>query len=120
MTLATITLMAAGCASSSAQINTPDAWDQREADPELARGAELALSHSPPAADGWQVGVVLAEDPDEWAVAVLTDAGVAYLDSHAGGGCDWEPPQRFAAGGRRVGFQQIAERLDVNLRRHNA
>lgn len=89
-------LVLAGCAEADAEINAPDAWDTLEADPALVRGAELALTDAPPPADGWRVGVVLAEDEEEWAVTALTNEGVAYLDGSASGSCDWEPPRRYA------------------------
>lgn len=90
-------LALAGCAESNAEVNAPDEWDAIEADPALARGAELALEDAPPPADGWRIGVVLAEDEDEWAMTALTDGGVAYLDNHTGSGaCKWHPPERYA------------------------
>lgn len=91
-------LALAGCAESNAEVNGPDAWDTVQADPELIRGAERALADAPPPADGWAVGVVLAEDAEEWAITALTDTGVVYLDDDAGDSCapDWEPPSRYA------------------------
>lgn len=96
LTALTAVLALGGCAESSAEVNTPDAWDSVQADPALIEGAEQALADAPPPADGWAVGVVLAEDAEEWAITVLTNGGVVYLDSHAGRGCDWEPPSRYA------------------------
>lgn len=76
-----VVLALAGCAESSAEVNAPDAWDAVEADPELVRGAELALQDVPAPADGWLVGVVLAEDEDGWAITALTDASAVYLEN---------------------------------------
>lgn len=70
----------AGCAESSAEVNTPDAWDSVQADPALIRGAEQALTDAPPPAEGWRIGVVLAEAPDDWAITALTDGGPVYLE----------------------------------------
>lgn len=94
---AALALALTGCAEASSEINTPDAWDSVQADPELIRGAERALVDAPSPADGWAVGVVLAEQPDEWAITALTDAGVVYLDSRTGtNACgQWEPSSRY-------------------------
>lgn len=89
-------LLLAGCAEASSEINTPDAWDSVQADPALIRGAERALADAPPPAEGWAVGVVLAEQPNEWAITAMTDTGIVYLDNWAGGDCDWEPHSRYA------------------------
>jgi hypothetical protein len=94
--LALAALIVAGCAEASSEVNTPDAWDSVQADPALIDGAERALAAAPPPVEGWQVGVVLAEQADEWAITALTTDGVVYLDNHAGTGCDWEPDERFA------------------------
>jgi hypothetical protein len=94
--LALAALIVAGCAEASSEVNTPDAWDSVQADPALIDGAERALAVAPPPVEGWQVGVVLAEQADEWAITALTADGVVYLDNHAGGDCDWEPDERFA------------------------
>jgi hypothetical protein len=94
--LALAALIVAGCAEASSEVNTPDAWDSVQADPALIDGAERALATAPPPVEGWQVGVVLAEQADEWAITALTADGVVYLDNRAGGDCDWEPDERFA------------------------
>lgn len=97
MIVAAVAVLAlAGCAEASSEINTPDAWDSVQADPALIRGAERALADAPPPAEGWAVGVVLAEQPDEWAITAMTDTGIVYLDDNAGRPCDWEPPSRYA------------------------
>jgi hypothetical protein len=74
-----------GCASSTAQVNQPDAFDELQADPALVRGAERALDQAPAPEPGWAVGVVLVEQErekqglfaayDTWTVAVLAADG---------------------------------------------
>jgi hypothetical protein len=85
---ATATLV--GCASSTAEVNQPDAFDELQADPALVRGAEHALDQAPAPEPGWAVGVVLVEQErekpglfaayDTWTIAVLAaDGSMAVL-----------------------------------------
>jgi hypothetical protein len=80
----------AGCASSTAEVNQPDAFDELQADPALVRGAERTLDQAPAPEPGWAVGVVLVEQErekrglfgtyDTWTVAVLaTDGSMVVL-----------------------------------------
>lgn len=86
--LAVVVLVLAGCAEASSEVNTPDAWDSIQADPALIDGAERALTEAPPPAEGWRIGVVLAEAADTdghaWSASILTDAGPAVVTAAYG------------------------------------
>jgi hypothetical protein len=70
----------AGCAESTAEVNAPEVWETKAADPAFARRAEAALRTAPPPAPGWRVGVVVAEqNEDGWSVNVLTRDGYAVI-----------------------------------------
>jgi len=75
-------LLIAGCAEATAEINTPDAWQTKSADPAFMRRAEAALAKAPPAAEGWRVGVILAEQDEKgslWKSSVLTPDGIVMI-----------------------------------------
>lgn len=77
-----VVLLAPACAESSAEVNSPTAFDTRTADPEFIRGAEAVLEDAERAEDGWRVGVIIGERGDgqfDWEVAVLTSEGVQVL-----------------------------------------
>jgi len=77
-----LVLLLAGCAEASAEVNAPDAWSTKGADPAFTRRAEAALASAPPAAPGWRVGVILADqEPKDslWEASVLTRDGMAVI-----------------------------------------
>jgi hypothetical protein len=85
----------AGCAESSAEVNTPSAWDTKAANPQFAQAAQRALATAPTSDPGWRVGVVFAERPDSdewgtppWAVSVLTREGQAIIEASWSEECD--------------------------------
>lgn len=78
VTLLTL-LVVAGCAESSAEVNAPEAWETKAADPAFARRAETALTTAPQPEPGWRVGVVTAEADKGRTVAALTPDGMVSI-----------------------------------------
>lgn len=75
-------LALAGCAESTATVETPDAWSTKAADPAFTRRAEAVLAAAPAAEPGWRVGVILADQDEKdhlWIASVLTSAGVVTV-----------------------------------------
>lgn len=72
-------LLVVGCAESSAEVNTPGAWETKAADPAFARRAETALRSAPAPDPGWRVGIVTAEADKDQVVAALTADGMVSI-----------------------------------------
>lgn len=96
LTAALVLVAAVGCAESSAEVNTPSAWETKVSDPAFARAAEGALLEAPAPASGWRNGVVAAEDKDGYAITAMTTDGVVYIaKAWKEDGCDraWDIDQ---------------------------
>lgn len=81
-------LALAGCAESTAEVNSPEAWETKAADPAFARRAEAALRSAPAPQPGWRIGIVTAENKDGDALAAVTPDGVVYLTPAWSEDCD--------------------------------
>lgn len=95
-------LALAGCsAEATATATVPANWDTKTADAAFVRRAEAVLAHAPAPAEGWRVGVILAEkNPDGghlWLASVLTRDGVVMV-----GPDPWSPDCDDDGGGTAV------------------